>query len=52
MLASLNMSEQHELTFTGFVNQPLAGTWKLVVADDLSGDTGTINSWTLAMCVQ
>lgn len=41
-----------EQALTGFNNQPLKGTWALTVADEAFFDTGTLNSWTLAMCVQ
>ena len=33
-------------------NQTAAGTWVLGIGDDATGDTGTLNSWTLAMCTQ
>ena len=36
---------------TDFLNAPAAGAWTLRVADDTSGTTGTLNSWTLAACV-
>lgn len=39
-------------SLTGFNNQPLKGTWTLTVTDKNQFITGTLNSWTLAMCVQ
>jgi len=41
-----------EASMTSFNGQPAAGVWKLAVADDASSDTGTLNSWTLSLCVQ
>jgi subtilisin-like proprotein convertase family protein len=41
-----------EQSLTGFNNQPLNGTWTLSVKDQATYDTGTLNSWRLAMCVQ
>ena len=41
--------EQANSTFTG---KPLAGQWTLKVTDDAGGDTGTLNSWSLAICYQ
>ena len=38
-------------TAAGFGNQTATGLWTLRVADDTSGTTGTLNSWTLALCV-
>ena len=32
-----------------FAGTPINGTWKLVVVDDASGDTGTIDQWSLAI---
>lgn len=41
-----------EQSLTTFINQPLQGTWTLSVADTATYDTGTLNSWSLAMCVK
>ena len=41
-----------EQALTGFINQPLKGAWTLTVSDDAFFDDGTLNAWTLAMCVQ
>jgi len=41
-----------EVSLSTFLNQPINGTWTLVVADDAGGDTGSLSSWSLAMCVQ
>lgn len=35
----------------GFGNQTAAGNWVLRLADDLSGTTGTLNAWSLALCI-
>ncbi len=35
----------------GFANQTAMGTWTLQVARTISGTTGTLNRWTLAVCV-
>jgi len=40
-----------EQAMTTFVGKQLQGTWTLSVADDAGADVGTLNSWTLAMCV-
>lgn len=32
--------------------QPLKGTWTLTVSDTSMNDSGTLNSWSLAMCVK
>lgn len=34
---------------TAFDGQDAAGTWTLVVADEVSADTGTLNSWKLSI---
>jgi cysteine-rich repeat protein len=36
---------------TDFLNQNALGTWALRVADDTAGATGTLDSWTLALCL-
>ncbi len=36
---------------TDFLNTTAAGVWNLEVADTASSDTGTLDSWTLAVCV-
>jgi cysteine-rich repeat protein len=36
---------------TGFGNQSSQGTWSFIVNKDTTGATGTINRWTLALCV-
>ncbi len=41
-----------EQSLTAFINQPLNGTWKLTAGDDTPNDSGTLNSWTLAICAQ
>ena len=41
-----------EAPLSAFIGQPAAGLWTLNVADDAAGDTGTLNSWTLTLCVQ
>lgn len=35
----------------GFVNQTANGSWTLRVSDDTNTVTGTLNSWTIALCV-
>jgi cysteine-rich repeat protein len=35
----------------GFGNQTAAGNWELHIAKDTTGGTATLNSWTLAVCV-
>ena len=37
---------------TDFLSQTAAGTWTLKVIDDAGSDIGSINSWTLGICVQ
>lgn len=41
-----------EQALSAFVNQTVAGTWTLRAADLATFDTGTLNSWTLAICAQ
>jgi subtilisin-like proprotein convertase family protein len=41
-----------EAPMSTFVGKALKGTWTLGITDDAGGDSGTLNSWTLAMCVQ
>jgi len=36
-------------TVSDFVGQDMSGTWRLVVADTASGDTGTLNGWALVV---
>ena len=36
---------------TDFATTRAAGTWNLRIADDTAGDTGTLEAWTLALCV-
>jgi cysteine-rich repeat protein len=36
---------------TDFRNTSAAGVWNLNVVDDAGGDTGTLNGWTLTVCV-
>ena len=40
-----------EQTLAGFNGQAAQGTWALRVGDDTTGTTGTLNSWTVALCV-
>ena len=35
----------------GFAGQTAAGNWMLKIGDDTVGTTGTLNGWTLALCV-
>lgn len=35
-----------------FVGQPAQGQWKLFASDNYTGDTGTINGWTLQVCTR
>jgi cysteine-rich repeat protein len=42
---------QPETTFATFVGSPLGRSWALRVADDAGGDTGSVQSWALAVCV-
>jgi cysteine-rich repeat protein len=39
-----------EQPLAGLRGQPADGTWTLNVADDLSGDAGTLNGWSLIAC--
>ncbi|HUQ07251.1 MAG TPA: DUF4215 domain-containing protein [Kofleriaceae bacterium] len=43
--------EQTISNAAGFANQSAAGRWVLRVSDDAGGDTGTLNGWTLALCI-
>ncbi|MFO0617547.1 MAG: proprotein convertase P-domain-containing protein [Polyangiaceae bacterium] len=40
-----------EAPFTAYTNSPAKGVWTLNSSDNASTDTGTLNSWTLALCV-
>ncbi len=35
-----------------FVGHPAQGQWKLFASDNYTGDTGTINGWTLQVCTR
>ncbi len=35
----------------GFGNQTAQGNWGLRISDDLTTDTGTLNNWALALCI-
>jgi len=35
----------------GFGNQSAKGTWRLRMTDDTAGTSGTLTSWTLALCI-
>jgi cysteine-rich repeat protein len=41
-----------EAAMASFNGTPANGTWTLTVADTATGDTGTLNSWQLTLCVQ
>ena len=41
-----------ETLLSGFATQVSNGTWTLVVTDDTSSDSGTLNSWSLVLCTQ
>jgi len=51
-VAPFNGCYSPQQPLTGFNNQPLKGTWTLTVTDKSPFVTGTLNTWTLAMCVQ
>lgn len=40
-----------EGNLNAFAGQSLTGNWTLSIDDDASGDTGTLNAWTLSFCV-
>jgi subtilisin-like proprotein convertase family protein len=50
--APFNGCYSPEQAMAGFNNQTVKGTWTLTVTDQSIYDTGTLNTWTLAMCVQ
>ncbi|MEW5850976.1 MAG: proprotein convertase P-domain-containing protein [Myxococcota bacterium] len=41
-----------EVPLAGLVGQTITGNWTLSIADDAGGDTGTLNAWTLGICLQ
>jgi cysteine-rich repeat protein len=41
-----------ESPLSAFVGQPANGVWTFTAADTATGDTGTLNSWQLTLCVQ
>lgn len=41
-----------EGSLTDFSGEPSSGVWTLVVADDAIGDEGSLNAWTLGLCIQ
>jgi cysteine-rich repeat protein len=41
-----------EGSLASFINQPASGTWTLTATDTATGDTGTLTSWQLTLCVQ
>jgi cysteine-rich repeat protein len=43
--------EQTISNAAGFANQTATGRWTVRIADDTSGTTGTLTSWSLALCV-
>jgi cysteine-rich repeat protein len=43
--------EQTISNVAGFANQTATGRWTLRVADDTTSTTGTLTSWSLALCV-
>lgn len=42
-----DMNFVRTFTVDGFVDQPLAGTWRLVVSDRAASDTGTLTGWSM-----
>jgi len=40
-----------DASLDGFNNQAAQGDWLLRIGDDTTGTTGTLNSWSLALCV-
>jgi cysteine-rich repeat protein len=49
--APLTGTFRPEETLAVFANQQAQGTWTLHVSDDATGTAGTLNSWTLALCI-
>ena len=41
-----------EGALASFINPPANGTWTFTAADTATGDTGTLISWQLTLCVQ
>lgn len=41
-----------EASFGAFLSGPANGTWTLRVGDDAGSDAGTLNSWSLALCIE
>jgi subtilisin-like proprotein convertase family protein len=50
--APFNGCYSPEQTMVVLNNQPLKGTWTLTVSDTSMNDTGTLNSWRLAICAK
>jgi subtilisin-like proprotein convertase family protein len=50
--APFNGCYKPEQLLSTFNGQPLKGAWTLTASDSFSLDTGTLTSWSLAMCVQ
>ena len=40
-----------ESSYVAFNGKQAQGAWQLRIADDASGDIGTLNAWSLALCV-
>ncbi|WP_437969062.1 DUF4215 domain-containing protein [Sorangium sp. So ce260] len=40
-----------EASFAAFLSGPANGTWTLRVGDDAGSDSGALNSWSLALCI-
>ena len=47
----LSNAVRGDLGSSWFTGQQVAGAWTLYAADDAGGITGTLNSWSLALCV-
>ncbi|MEZ4315290.1 MAG: MopE-related protein, partial [Polyangiaceae bacterium] len=51
-VAPFNGCYSPEAALSAFIGQSVKGTWTLTVADDASGDTGSLTGWSLAVCIQ
>ncbi|WP_231372692.1 thrombospondin type 3 repeat-containing protein [Aureivirga sp. CE67] len=48
--APFSGSYKPEQSLSTFNNLNSIGSWKLIVKDDANGDTGTLHSWSIAIC--
>lgn len=50
VVSGLRLQPEYANRLSWFDGQKATGDWKLTIADDTPGNTGTLNSWSLTVC--